>query len=257
VARLSHPNIVTLHDVGYEDQGGWHYLVLEHIPGQDLDRTMTERGGRLPVHEALHAIRGTLSALAFAHARSIVHRDIKPENIMITPDGQVKVTDFGLALARGDVRLTKAGMIVGTVLYMAPETITGAPVDPRADLYAVGAVLYELLTGQPPFTGEDPMVILSQVLNVPVAPPRTLEPSISQEVERIVVRLPGQGSRRALRLGRGCTGGVVQPGRIGEPGHNCGTAGPGRSRFPPPAGAYRPRLIEHAAPATAHRPDHA
>lgn len=189
VARLSHPNIVTLYDVGYEDQGGWHYLVLEHIPGQDLNATMIERGAPLPVHEALHAIRGTLSALAFAHARFIVHRDIKPENIMITPDGQVKVTDFGLALAWGDVRLTKAGMIVGTVLYMAPETITGAPVDPRADLYAVGAVLYELLTGQPPFAGDDPMAILSQALNVPVAPPRTLEPGISQDVERIVVRL--------------------------------------------------------------------
>jgi len=125
VARLSHPHIMTFYDVSRE--GGWHYLVLEYIPGQDLHALMVERGGPLPVHEALRAIRGALSALAYAHAQGIVHRDVKPENIMVTPDGQVKVTDFGLALARGDVRLTQEGMIVGTILYLAPEVITGAP----------------------------------------------------------------------------------------------------------------------------------
>jgi serine/threonine protein kinase/DNA-binding NarL/FixJ family response regulator len=189
IARLSHPNIVTLHDVDYKDESGWCYLVLEHISGQDLHTMMVERGGPLPLPEALHAIRGTLLALAYAHAQSIVHRDIKPENIMVTPDGQVKVTDFGLALARGDVRLTQEGMVVGTVLYLAPEVIAGAPADNRADLYAVGAVLYELLTGQPPFTGDDPMAVFSQVLNAPLTSPRVLDPSIPAEVERVVVRL--------------------------------------------------------------------
>jgi serine/threonine protein kinase len=187
IARLSHPNIMTLYDVGRED--AWHYLVLEHIPGQDLHTLMIEHSGPLPIHEALHAARGALSALAYAHARDIVHRDVKPENIMVTPDGQVKVTDFGLALARGDVRLTKEGMIVGTVLYLAPEVLTGTPADYRADLYAVGAVLYELLTGQPPFTGEEPMAIFSQILNTPVTSPRALDSSIPTEVEHVVVRL--------------------------------------------------------------------
>jgi len=187
VARLSHPHIMTLHDVGRE--GDWHYLVLEYIPGQDLHTMMVERGGSLPVHESLHAIRGALSALAYAHARGIVHRDVKPENVMVTPDGQVKVTDFGLALARGDVRLTQEGMVVGTVLYLAPEVVTGAPADSRADLYAVGAVLYELLTGRPPFAGDDPLAVLSQILNVPVTSPRSFDMSIPAEVEHVIVRL--------------------------------------------------------------------
>jgi serine/threonine protein kinase/DNA-binding NarL/FixJ family response regulator len=187
VARLSHPHIITLHDVGRE--GPWHYLVLEYIPGRDLHALMVERGGPLPVRETLHAIRGTLEALVCAHGQGIVHRDIKPENIMVTPDGQVKVTDFGLALARGDVRLTQEGVIVGTLLYLAPEAVTGAPADRRADLYAVGAVTYELLTGRPPFASEDPMAIISQILNAPVTPPRSLDLSIPPQVERVVVRL--------------------------------------------------------------------
>jgi DNA-binding NarL/FixJ family response regulator len=198
VARLSHPNIMTLYDVGRE--GDWHYLVLEYIPGQDLHTTMIERGGPLPAHEALHAIRGALEALAYAHAQGIVHRDIKPENIMVTPDGQVKVTDFGLALARGDVRLTQEGMIVGTALYLAPEVIGGAEADHRADLYAVGAVLYELLAGQPPFSGDDPVVVFSQILNAPVTSLHVFDASIPSEIERAVLKLLAKdpGARYAL-----------------------------------------------------------
>ena len=187
VARLSHTNIMTLYDVGREDE--WHYLVLEHIPGQDLRTTMVERDGPLSVREAVHAVRGALEALAYAHAHDIVHRDIKPENIMVTPDKQVKVTDFGLALAQGDVRLTQDDVIVGTVLYLAPEVIAGQPADHRTDLYAVGAVLYELLTGRPPFASNDPVAVFSQVLNTPVTPPRMIDARIPSEIEQIVVKL--------------------------------------------------------------------
>ena len=187
IARLSHPNIMTLHDVGQE--GGWHYLVLEHIAGKNLYALMIERGGPLPAPEALLAFRGALKALAYAHAQGIVHRDIKPENIMVTPDGQVKVTDFGLALAQGDVRLTQEGLIVGSVLYLAPELARGQPADGRSDLYAIGAVLYELLTGQPPFTGDDPLAILNQILLSPVTPPRRLDPNLSPTVEALILKL--------------------------------------------------------------------
>lgn len=187
VARLSHANIMTLYDVDRE--GPWHYLVLEYLPGQDLHALMVERGGPLPLDEAMLLLRGVLEALAYAHARDLVHRDIKPENIMRLPDGRVKVTDFGLALARGDIRLTQAGAVLGTVLYMAPEAITGAEADGRADLYAVGAVLYELLAGRPPFCADTPLAVLSQILHAPVPPLRSVALGVPPFVEHLVLKL--------------------------------------------------------------------
>jgi len=192
VARLSHPNIMTLYDVGVQD--GWRYLVLEYVPGSDLHSLMVKRGGPLTVDEALHAIGGALEALAYAHRRGIIHRDIKPENIMLTPEGDVRVTDFGLALARGDTRLTREGVIVGTVLYVAPEVISGrlpggSQSNQRSDLYAIGAVLYELLTGQPPFPGDDPVIVFSQVLHAPLARVRELAAHVPVPVETFVHKL--------------------------------------------------------------------
>ncbi|MBN1285679.1 MAG: protein kinase [Anaerolineae bacterium] len=187
VARLSHPNIMALYDVDRE--GAWRYLVLEHIPGQDLHTMLVERGEPLPVDAALHIMRDVLRALAYAHAQGVIHRDIKPDNIMVTPQGQVKITDFGLALPQGDIRLTREYTLVGTVLYMAPEAVTGKHVDHRADLYAAGAVLYELLTGQPPFLGSDAFAVASQILNTPAAPPRQINVRIPLDIERVVVKL--------------------------------------------------------------------
>jgi len=187
VARLSHPHIMTLYDVGRE--GAWHYLVLEYIAGQDLHSLMLARGAPLPLREAIQVVRGVLAALAYAHDLNIVHRDIKPENIMVTQGGQVKVTDFGLAMARGEARLTQEGAIVGTALYLAPELVTGAEADWRADLYAVGAILYELLTGQPPFTGDDLMTIFSRILTAPLTAPRTLAPGLPPAVEQVILKL--------------------------------------------------------------------
>jgi DNA-binding NarL/FixJ family response regulator len=187
VARLSHPNVMTLYDVGHE--ANWHYLVLEYIPGHNLHDAMVERGGPLSLNESLHAIRGALQALAYAHAHGIVHRDVKPEHIMVTPGKQVKVTDFGLASAQGDVRLTQEGTIMGTVLYMAPEVVSGQGAGERADLYATGAVLYELLSGRPPFTGDTTMAILSQILSAPVTSLRILDATIPTEIDRLVLRL--------------------------------------------------------------------
>ena len=186
VARLSHPNIMTLYDMGLED--GWHYLALEYIPGQDLHDHMIENG-TFSLRQGLRAIRGVLAALAYAHDQGLVHRDIKPENIMMTPNGRVKVTDFGLARAQGDVRLTQDGALLGTVLYLAPELIAGQPADNRSDLYAVGAVLYELLTGQPPFPGNQPTAVLIQTLNDPVTPPIQHNPAIPVDVDQVILKL--------------------------------------------------------------------
>ncbi len=187
VARLSHANIMTLYDVGRESV--WHYLVLEYIPGQDLHSLMLTRGVALPLREAVQVIRSVLSALAYAHDLGLIHRDLKPENVMVTDTGQVKVTDFGLAMARGDARLTQEGALVGTALYLAPELITGAEADQRSDLYAIGAILYELLTGQPPFGGNDMMSILSRILTAPLTAPRTLAPNIPANIEQVIVTL--------------------------------------------------------------------
>ncbi len=187
VARLSHPNIITIHDVGRED--AWHYLVLEYIPGQNLYSRMVENGGPLAIGEAVRTVRGVLAALGYAHQQGMIHRDVKPQNVMVTPSGHVKVTDFGLVLTQGDLRLTREGGFVGTAYYVAPEVALGAATDHRADLYAVGAMLHELLTGSPPFVGESTLAIVTQILNS--APPllRSANPKIPQRLERIVARL--------------------------------------------------------------------
>jgi DNA-binding CsgD family transcriptional regulator/signal transduction histidine kinase len=178
---------VTLFDLGRE--GNWHYLVLEHIPGQNLHARMVERGGVLTVGEALPIIRGALAGLGYAHGHGVIHRDVKPENIMVMPSGTTKVTDFGLALSAGEARLTRDDALVGTAYYMAPETIAGGIVDGRADLYAIGTVLYEMLTGRPPFAGNDTLTVISQILHAPVTEPRVLNIKLPDDLEVVLMRL--------------------------------------------------------------------
>src|SRR5215475_13100575 len=137
VARLSHPNIMSIFDVG-EDQG-WQYLVFEYIPGQDLHAVTKQRANPWAATDATPILKSALEALAYAHEQGIIHRDIKPENIMLTPQGQVKVTDFGLAFAHEEVRLTKDEGMLGTILYMSPEMIQGKEIGPHTDLYSLGA----------------------------------------------------------------------------------------------------------------------
>jgi serine/threonine protein kinase/DNA-binding CsgD family transcriptional regulator len=185
-ARLSHPNVMTLYDVGREDE--WHYMVLEYIPGQNLRDLILARDKRLS-REALIAIRRVLEALAYAHAQGIIHRDVKPDNVMLTPDGQVKLTDFGLSKIRGGTALTAAHLRLGTVPYIAPEVIAGHPADARTDLYAVGVMLYELLTGRVPFHGDTPTATLSQILHAPVPPLHLKREKLASEVEPIVYKL--------------------------------------------------------------------
>jgi serine/threonine protein kinase len=187
VARLTHPNIVTLYDAGRQDH--WHYLVLELVVGSDLRTLMIQQGVPFQSDEVLHLARGVLGGLAYAHEQGVIHRDIKPGNIMITLDSQVKVMDFGLALSHDEVRLTQPGTILGTVLYMAPELLKGKEANERTDLYAVGAVLYELLSGQPLFEGENIVAVASQILNATPVALRSLNPIITPELEQIISRL--------------------------------------------------------------------
>src|ERR1700728_3259812 len=167
VAKLSHPNIVGVYDQGSDGQ--YLYLAMEYVPGRTLRELLRERGW-LPWPEALAVMDPVLAALAAAHQAGIVHRDVKPENVLITADGRVKVVDFGLARASAAGGNTRAGMILGSVSYLAPEQVTGALTDARTDVYAAGIMLFEMLTGRVPFSGESPLAVAYAHVNSDVPP---------------------------------------------------------------------------------------
>ncbi|MDP9238753.1 MAG: protein kinase [Chloroflexota bacterium] len=169
MARLDHPNIVAVYEVSEED--GRPFFVCQYITGGDLRSALREAGGPLSVERALTIAEDVCRALAHAHEHGIVHRDVKPANVLLTGEGTARLGDFGLATAGDHSRLTLAGTFVGTAAYMAPEQAMGQPADARSDLYALGCVLYEMLTGRPPFLGDDALAVISQHANTaPVAP---------------------------------------------------------------------------------------
>ena len=182
-AGLSHPNIVAVFDWGSVD--GIYYMVMEFVRGQSL-RALLNRDGRLEPAQTTEVVRQTLLALDHAHRQGIVHRDIKPENILVTTEGGVKVADFGLARAYAEGRQTQAGTVTGTVQYLAPEQIRGEPADPRSDLYSLGIVSYELLTGKLPFTGETAMSIAYKHLSGRVPVPSATVHSVPTELDGFV-----------------------------------------------------------------------
>lgn len=167
LARLDHPNIARLH--GMSKEAGHLFMVMEFVPGETLFERVARQGG-LPWRDAVALSAQALDALHYAHAHHVVHRDVKPANLIARPDGRVKVTDFGIARVLGSARATRAGHIVGTLEYMAPEQIRGEEVDGRADLYAAGIVLYELLTGRVPFSATTEYELMRMQLEAPVQP---------------------------------------------------------------------------------------
>jgi beta-lactam-binding protein with PASTA domain len=183
VAKLSHPNIVGVYDQGADGQ--FLYLVMEYVPGRTLRALLRERGW-LPWQEALSILDPVLAGLAAAHRAGIVHRDVKPENVLITADGRVKVVDFGLARASAAVGNTRAGMIIGSVSYIAPEQVTGAPTDARTDVYAAAIMLFEMLTGRVPFSGESPLAVAYAHVNSDVPAVSTLVGGIPPGVDQLV-----------------------------------------------------------------------
>lgn len=190
VASLSHRNIAVLHDVG-EDVGDGEttpFLVMEFIDGRTLAEVLAE--GPFTVERALEVGRGIAEALVHSHAHGLIHRDIKPSNVMLTSEGGVKVLDFGIAkvVAETTTRLTATGMTVGTPAYLSPEQLTGRAVDGRSDQYSTGCLLYELLTGRPPFTGDSPFAVMHQHISEdPVAPSR-LRPQVPASVDAVLLR---------------------------------------------------------------------
>lgn len=182
-AGLAHPNIVAVYDWGSVD--GIYYMVMEHVRG-NATRELLNGNGRLEPAQTAEVVRQTLLALEHAHRQGIVHRDVKPENILIAAGGIAKVADFGLARAFAEARQTRAGTVTGTVQYLAPEQIRGEPADPRSDLYSLGVVTYELLTGRLPFAGETAMSIAYQHLSDRVPRPSARVPSIPAELDGFV-----------------------------------------------------------------------
>jgi beta-lactam-binding protein with PASTA domain/predicted Ser/Thr protein kinase len=183
-AGLSHPNIVSIYDRGEAE--GTYYIAMEYLDGRSLKELVVARGP-LPIPDAIDATRQVLAALRFAHRKGVVHRDIKPHNVMADADGRLKVTDFGIARA-GVSQMTEAGSIIGTAQYLSPEQARGAPVDQRSDLYAVGVVLYEMLTGTTPFSGESPVEIAMKHLSDPPRPPSVERPDIPPDLDMVVLR---------------------------------------------------------------------
>jgi eukaryotic-like serine/threonine-protein kinase len=194
-AMLSHPNIVAVHDWG--ETQGTYFMIMEFVRGPNL-RALLMRDDRLEPAQAIEVVDAVLGALEHAHGQGIVHRDIKPENVMIrASDGVPKVADFGLARAFADARVSQApGTVTGTVQYLAPEQIEGEQADPRTDLYATGVVLYELLTGQVPFTGETSVAIAYKHLRERVPPPSTVNPGVPVALDRVVLNATARERER-------------------------------------------------------------
>lgn len=183
-----HPHIVTVYDVG--DEQGRPYIVSQYMAGGDLAGFLERaEGHRVPPDRALRVADQVCQALEHAHGRGIIHRDLKPGNVWLTAEGTAKLGDFGLAVSLDRSRLTMAGMMVGTVAYMPPEQALGKPPDARSDLYALGAMLYEMVTGRPPFLGDGIVAIISQHINTAPVAPAWHNPEIPRALEALILRL--------------------------------------------------------------------
>ena len=254
VARLSHPNVVTVFDQGAD--GRTLYLAMEYVPGRTLRDLLAERGMLSP-REALDIMEGVLAGLAAAHEAGIAHRDVKPENVLLTDTRVVKVADFGLARLLAGASETKSGMIIGTAAYLAPEQVSGGTADARTDVYAAGVMLFELLTGRQPHTGESPLAVAHKHVNEVVPPPSSVVPGLPPALDTLVALAtsrdpelrPGDagqflraitGVRHGLPLD-GIPGGPVAPGYQPVTGYPLApVTGPGPGHAPSPAAGTIP-----------------
>ena len=226
-----HPNIVTVYDVGDED--GTPFIVSQHLQGGDVEQLLrASPEQRLPLSRAVQIATDVAAALAHAHAHDTVHRDVKPGNIWLAGDGSARLGDFGLAAVAERSRLTTEGMIVGTVEYLPPEQAIGRPPEPRSDLYSLGAVLYEFLTGRPPFVGDDAVAVISQHLHIAPVAPSWHNPEVPAVLESLVLALLAKAPEDrpddatvvvnalaaiAVELGAGRNGGASQAGTGANP----------------------------------------
>jgi serine/threonine-protein kinase len=184
--KITHRNVVRTHDIGEVE--GLYFITMEFVEGQSL-KHLIQNQGSLPVNVALTVGKQLCRALEVAHEQGVIHRDIKPQNLIVEPSGTLKVMDFGIArLAKRSQGMTQAGMAIGTPEYMAPEQLLGGEVDFRADLYATGAVLFESLTGRPPFVADSPITLVAKQLEEAPPSPRGLNAAVPVALEKLILR---------------------------------------------------------------------
>ncbi|HPH96704.1 MAG TPA: protein kinase [Anaerolineaceae bacterium] len=203
-ANLTHPNIVTIHDFGFDHDR--LFIVMEYVPGMDLKSYVLQHG-RLPIQQAINLLVQACAGVGYAHRAGLVHCDIKPHNMLVTPDLRLKVTDFGISRALSTIHPEeKSEMVWGSPQYFAPEQAAGLAPSPASDVYALGVILYELLTGQLPFTSTDPVELAHLHREAPPPPPRQLNPDIPEALEEIILKVlskePSARYRMADQLGR-------------------------------------------------------
>jgi serine/threonine protein kinase/DNA-binding CsgD family transcriptional regulator len=194
VAQLNHPNIMAIYDM--DEESGHHFLVVEYVDGDTLTNYVPSRPELV-----VNLGRQIAMALHYAHERQIIHRDIKPANIKVTPAGQVKIMDLGLALPSEAKRVTADGMIIGTPAYLSPEQAQGLTLDYRTDIYSLGVVLYEMATGQLPFTSDDIATLMMQHIKQPVPPPRLLVPTLPLALESVILKMLEKIPARRFQTG--------------------------------------------------------
>lgn len=188
VARLKDPGLVAVYDQGPGDQrGGLPYLVMELVEGGTLRELLRERGP-MPPHAATAVLRPVLGGLAVAHRAGLVHRDVKPENVLISDDGEVKLADFGLVRAVAQAGITSTSVILGTAAYLSPEQVSSGNADPRSDVYSVGILAYELLTGVTPFTGDNALAVAYQRMDHDVVAPSSVIDGVPMQFDELVLR---------------------------------------------------------------------
>lgn len=199
-SKLNHPNVVGVYDVGESE--GRHYIVMEYVRGRTLKQLISQRGA-LHKEEAVEIMKQLTSAVAAAHENNIIHRDIKPQNVLVKDDGTVKITDFGIALANDAVQLTSSDSVLGSAHYLAPETTRGEPATNQIDIYALGIVFYELLCGNVPFKGDNPVQIAMKHLHEEIPNIKEFNPTLPQSIENIIMKATAKNKAMRYKSAKG------------------------------------------------------